>query len=447
MPANPNSGLVSQDMVSALGVLKPQELNILMKPYENQGISFFQELISMGFDKPVAGTTFTHTEEGLYNQIFTVANIADPGAGVQADLTVQAAYVQDGAVFARVGDTIMNPANGIQLRVQAKVGAVLTVKPKKAAQSIGAVTLGDTYVIVENSFGFGTGQPESAYPTLQKFNHYTQILKETMAIDGSALTDEMWVTVYEDGKKTPSYYNIAMAATEYRILQKIDGALLIGETSDNITDVNGRAIQTTQGLVPTAIAADGFLGTQTLNVATLRAIDAHMRKQFTPGLICGWLGVNKWAEASDNLQTLFTNTAVAQVEKAVNSEIYGNNEALIATIDYQGLTTNGRKFFFKNMKSWDNPTTFNTGVAGNPYQDYGIFIPAGKSMDGEGKMSSYMGVRYKSHNGYNRKMEMWKDGAAGPGMKIGDLDQDISYLRADMGAHFMKTNQWAMITG
>jgi hypothetical protein len=447
MATNAASGIMFSDIVSSFGVVKDVEWRKLMQPFEDQGATFFQELISMGYEDTVANTVFNHTELERYTQIFTVANIADPGAGVQADLVVQAAYVDNNTVFARVGDVIMNPANQVQLRVQAKTGATITVKPLVAAESIGVVAAGATYVIVSSAFGFGTGQPEAAYSKVARYAHKTQILKETTAADGSTLTNALWTPVMEDGKATPSYYSIQLAAAEYRMYQKIDGALLVGVEADNVTDENGRAIQTTKGLIPTAAAADGFLGATTLNLAGLRSIDAHMRKQFTPGLVCGWLGVNKWEEFTDNNQALLANTGINQINKAINKEVYGGNEAWEAVLDFTAVTVNGRKFMMKNMKTWDNPMTFNSGVAGNPYQDYGLFIPLGKTQDGEGNMKNYMGVRFKANNGYNRKMVITKDGMAGPGLSLGDLDQDITYMLSDVGAHYMKTNQWAFITG
>ena len=445
MDANPNSGITAQNVVSAFNVFKPQELNKLMLPYADEGATFFQEMNALGFVKGVSQINFFHTEKGRYNQSFTVAALADPGAGVQANLTVQAAWVQNGTVFARVGDIIMNPVNRVKLRVQAKAGAVLTVKPINSTESIGVVTIGTTYTILTSAFGHGTTQPESAYPTVQKFEHKMQIIKETAGTDGSVMTDELWTPVMENGKSTPSYYNIAWLGSEYRQYQRIDGALLEGEESDNIDDENGNPIQTTKGLFPTAIDSDGFLGTQTLDIAGFRAVDLYLRKQSVGGRVCGYLGINKWAEATDNLQALFANTNIENVMRQVATDMYGGSMALAATLDYQAVTVNGRDFILKNLRGLDNPTTFN--VAGAPFLDYGLFIPMTKTTDGEGKLSSYIGMRYKELAGYSRLMELWEDGAAGPGQKIGPLDQKLAYWRSDVGAHYLKTSQWAMVTG
>ena len=441
------ASIATNQIVSAMSIHKPDELATLMKPYADQGASFFQELVAMGFDRAVPQTFYNTTEETRFHDKFTVAaNVADPGAGNAISFDVSTAYTDNARVYARIGDMVFKAGSGVRGRITNKTesgGVVtLTVTPSVAATNIGALTAGDTFVIYTSSFAEGTGQPEAAMPKTVKYTGYTQIVKETFGATGTEMTNDLWVDVTEDGASIPSYFNLAQIAAEYRQYKKIDGALLFEDESDNLGQV-----QTTKGLIPTALAADGNLGTTTLNVAGFQAIDAYLRKVYAPDVICGYLARNKYVEFENAMQTLLSNTNIENARRQISDTMYGGNEAFEVLHQYQALMTQGRTFKIMNLRTMDDPTVWNTGVAGEPFQDYAFFIPGTKTTDAEGKHTSYFGVRYKSHAGYDRKLEVWPDGAAGPGAKIGDIDQRLMYYRSDLGFHSLKTQQWATVTG
>lgn len=435
--------VVTQNIISALGVLKPQELQTLMQPYGDQGMTFFQELVGLGFTKPVPGTTYYTTEEARFNEIFTVNAAADPGVGADQNLVVQPAYTDNGKVYPRVGDLIFNPL----VRVLGKIinksvtaGVVtLTVRPLQTTENLGAASAGATFVIFSSSFAEGTGQPESAIPKVLKYANNTQIIKETVGTTGTALTDEIWFNATEDGKGIPQYFSLATIAAEYRQYKKIDGALLYGENNDNL----GSDESTTQGIIPTAINADGYLGAVTLDAAGFDSVDAYLRTVYAPNVMCAQLASGKYRQMENNLQSYFANANIEQVNRVMNENNFGGPESLDAVVSYQTLIKSGRVFKMKNLRSFDDPTTWN--ITGAPFQNYGLFFPMTKTRDGEGNLTTYLGVRYKALGAYNRMLETWYDGAAGPGMKIGDIDQRKLYFRSDLGFHALKTQQWAMV--
>jgi len=445
-PLSSQGGVALASIVSAYDIFKPQELNEIMQPYMDQGMSFFQELNAMRFIKPVAGDTFFTAEEMRYHDIFSLAGpVASPGAGADLVANVSAAYVVSSRAYARVGDLVFKPSTGVKGKIVNKTvsgGVVtLTIRPQKAATNLGAVVNGDVWVIYSGSAAEFTGQPEPAITKILKTEHYMQIIKETVAGSGTILTDEMWFRALEDGKNLESYFSFATLAGEYRQYLKIDGALLIGDTSDNTGDT------TTKGFITAALEADGNFGALDLDTAGFAEIDSYLRTVYAPNTICAYLAQNKYREAETNLNLQFQDANIVAVRERLNNELYGGDRVLEATMQFQAVTTSGRTFLLKNLRQLDNPTVYNTGVVGNPYQDYGLFIPMTTTTDADGNRTSFMGVRHKKLGSYDRAMEVWHDGAAGTGLKIGDIDGKYLYWRSNIGAHYLKTQQWAMVTG
>lgn len=419
----------------------------LLQPYADQGMSFFMELVAMGKKEAKANSTFSVTEEARYNQTFGIAaNVGDPGAGNSANINVAAANTENAKVFARVGDIVFAAgASPVHCRVEAKSEAggvvTLTIKPLKAAENIGALTAASTtFVILSSAWAEGTDQPEAAAPKTVRYSMNMQIIKEHFSATGTVLTDWTWVPVREDGASIPTFYSQGTLAAEYRQQKKIDGALMYGVEADNLGDVN-----TTKGIIPVALDSDGYLGAQTLDIAGFQAIGAYLRKVYAPQLICGYLGNNKYNEFENNAFTLAQNTNIEAARRAINEGMYGGMDAFELNHQFQAIITNGRTFKIQSLNTLDDPTIFNTGASGEEFQDYGIFIPASKTTDGNNKPADYIALAHKSYNGYDRIMEVWEDGAAGPGLKIGTLDSKSLHLRSDVGLSYRKTQQWAMV--
>lgn len=437
--------VTTSGIVASMGVFKPEKLDELFRPYGDQGASFFQELNRFGFVKPVANTVYSQFEEARYHDVFTlVGPVAAPANGANLVADVSPAYVDGGRVYPRVGDLVFKAtAPNIRGRVIAKAGVTLTIRPLNAGQTLGAVVDGDQWVIYSSAFAEGSGQPEPAITKVLEFPNETQIVKESISVTGTVLTNHKWYDMREDGAALPSYWSESMLAGEYRQYLKIDGAILWGDFTDNIAD-----IQTTKGIIPHAIDGDGFLGTTTLDPAGFDTIDAYLRTVYAPNWIGAYLSQGKYRQVENQLTAYFSDANINQVIRETNDLPYGARESLAATVQYKYLVKSGRVFMFKNLRQLDNPTTFNSlPAAASAFQDYGLFIPMTETTDGRGDVTSYIGVRYKSHNGYNRMMEVWKDGAGHPGLKIGDVDASLLYWRSDLGAHTIKVDQWAMVTG
>lgn len=419
-----------------------------MRPYADEGATFFQELLQLGFVRPVAGESYFVTETARFHDRFAVAAVAAAGAGNDLDVDVTAAYTDNAKVYARVGDLVFKPgATPVYAKIVDKSesgGTVtLTLRPLSSSVNLGAQLDDDVWVIYSSSFPEGTGQPEAATPKTVKYEMFTQIVKETVAATGTVLTDQVWFEVTEDGKPTPSYFSLAQLAGEFRQYLKIDGALMIGQENDNLEE------NTTKGMINVALDSDGNLGSDVLDIDGFYAIDAYLRKVHAPDMICGYLAAGKYNEFQSQMQTLLSNTNINNAIRKINHDMYGlgADEKFEVLHDYQALSLSGRTFKISNLRSLDQPNIYNTGVSGEAFQDYAIFIPGNKTTDGENKLASYFGMRHKQLGAYNRMLEVWPDGAGHPGMKIGDLDQSLLYYRSHVGFEYRKTQQWAMVTG
>src|SRR6056297_2294377 len=95
---NPSAiqGIYQYQVTSAFDAFKPEHLNKLFSRYGDQGMDEFRFLKTMGWEKEVSNHEYGHWEEGRIIENFQVrSNVADPGAGNSADITLALADLDD----------------------------------------------------------------------------------------------------------------------------------------------------------------------------------------------------------------------------------------------------------------------------------------------------------------------------------------------------------------
>lgn len=454
----PVSNILSEQIMSQWDVLKPQHIQTLMSRYGDQYFPMFGFFESMGRSQPVQGEYwYGHEENWYWRYITTTGDMADPGAGNVGTITLATDdHDSEGNSFPREGQIISIPGTFVQGQIIDKdtsnpAAHVLTIKPGKATNTLGAISSGTKIAISTIAYASGMGQPEGTIVGTTRRKFYSQIFKETIGAEGTQLVLERWYKVIDDSNKSVvGYYTPGLARMEYNLALQIDGGYTWGDESDNLTQTTHRGhtntVYTTKGIFPHI----RDLG-KTLNytygsfaIEDLYEIGFYLLSQ---GITSGYVVLMAGAKFMKDL------------EKAVYTYISGNGtdltqrvgEKLFGTTDFalsMGVTAikiGGIIYIIKPMEQWSNPKTF--GLTGYDLDKYAIWAPLSKVKDKKtGKLLDNIATRYLAKGNYSRKFEMWEDGAAGgnTGKYVGEIDEKNWYMRGHHGLQALKVNQWGM---
>jgi len=445
--------IYASEIVSGFDVWKPEQLADLFKRYGDQGMGYFMLLKTLGFEKPVAQDSYSHWEENLKHVSFkTRNNVSSPGAGADALITLHADDLDaSNRFYPRLWDTVIfaNEVTGqiVTIDVSTPSAPVVTVRPNKSTDNIGALTAGDTVAIISNAFSEGSGQPRGAFTGVEKYSNYTQIIKESLEVTGTEMTNQTWLNL--NGMEGAPFYYAGITDIDYRMNLRIEGALLFQKptTNTSMTDtVTSRQVQTTEGLIP-YIRRKGNLypyTTGTLQVTDFDNIDRTLDKEFAGNYICGLLGIDLHQQIENVLQAYFQDTNIQYTKEVVNDELFGGNSGKAATVNFKMLTKSERTYMFKRMKTFSNRNTY--GSPGFKMPSMGVFLPINSKKDPvNGDNVRSIGCRYKALGPYSRKMEIYDVKGAGSGLKVTEFDKQNTYMRCHIGAHHRGGNQFILM--
>jgi hypothetical protein len=449
--------IYASDIVSGFDIHKPEKLNVLFSRYGDQGASFFQLLRSMGFEKPVANDTYGHYEENhIHVTIHNKTAAAAAAAGATALLTLDPQDLDaNNNFYVRKGDVIMF-TNEVMARVNSidktttPTAPVLTVQPVSSADAIPAVTAGEEIAIVTSAFPEGGGQPDAALSGTWEYDNDAQIIKETIGYTGTEMVNQDWFDVTSKGQSIPAYYFKGQIEIDYRMALKIDGALLWGRRGDgSITEtVDGRTVPVkfTEGFIPYArrVGNEQTYTSGSFDIDEFDTMDMTLDKNFAGNYILGLLGIKLHQDIENSLKTYFANTNIVFAKQAVNDVLFNRNDALSASVNFTYLTKSERTFLFKRMGILNHPQL--AGATGYTANELGLFMPINKRKDPvSGNMVDSIGTRYRALGKYSRRMEVWKVGGAGEGLKVTEFDKVNTYQRCHVGSHFRGGNQFVIL--
>lgn len=447
--------IYASDIVSGFDLHKPEYLNDLFMRYGDQGLSTFQLIRSMGFEKPVANDTYYHFEENRIHETVTVAaNVSQPAIGADIQFTIDPNSLDaNNRYYLRKWDILMFPnevtGSVVDIDVTTPSAPVVTVTLNDDTDQFPALTADQELIITSNAFSEGSGQPEGAVSGAWKYTNNAQIIKETIGFTGTEMVDQSWVEVY-NGKQLVGYYMKGQHDIDYRMSVRGDGAFLWQKRTVNTnlvdSDNENRAIKTTEGLVPyiRRVGHEQSYTSGSFTVSEFDDISKTLDREGAGNFILSLLGIDLDVDIENTLVTYFQNTNIQFARKRVNDQIFKSNEALGATVNFTYLTKNSRTFMFKQMKTFNNPKLY--GATGYDMSKYGIFIPINKRKDPKsGKPVDSIGCRYRALGKYNRRMETWNVGGAGNGLKVTEFDKTNTFQRAHYGTHFRGGNQMLIL--
>jgi hypothetical protein len=457
--------------VSAYDVHKPDVLSKMFNRYGDQGSSWFLTLEKLGFVKPVGATSYSHYENELKNPTFNSLGIATasgtPLNGQTIAITLSPSNLDSfNNFYPRLNDIVYFKGGQLgmitAINVTVPTAPVLTITQVNAwpvaPAALLSVAAGEELSLVSNAFSEGSDQPKGIMPGAAKRTNYTQIMKETLAVTGTELTNQTWfdgwievpgsVNGSEQIASGNSWYNLNWMDMEWRIGKQISGALLFGETTvGTITDpVTGLPIRTTNGLIPT-IKSLGNTDTYVPGAFSVTDFDAYGRildREYAGEYVMSLVSKSFSDEIENTMVAYLANTNIIyEIEQQLGSRFGVDGKSI--SVDFSYLKKSNRTFMFKRMMEFSNRQTF--GINGSITDGMGVFLPMNKVKDAKsGQMLDNIGARYKNLNGYSRKMEVWSVNGAGPGMKVSSVDVNKSFIRTDMGAHIMGANQMILVT-
>lgn len=445
--------IYASDIVSGFDVHKPEKMNQLFLRYGDQGLSHFNLLRSLGFEKMVSLDEYGHFEDNRIHEIIKIkSQVVSPGQGNDQEVDLHGdSKDANGYYYPRLYDTVLYPNEVPAYIADITEGAevTLTIRPYDDSDTIPQVEAGDQVSIISSAFSEGSGQPEGAIRGVWEYENTAQIIKETIGYTGTEMVNQQWYDVTSAGQKIPAYYFLGQTDIDYRFALKTSGALLFNKKTTNASAVDpdtGRAIKTTEGLIPYTrrVGHAHSYDIGSFDVADFDDISLILDQEHVGNYVMCLLGVKLHNEIENLLKPYFADTNINFTTKAVNDVLFNKNESLGASVNFKYLTKSERTFMFKRWGEMTNPKTY--GADGYDMMNMGIVLPVNKKKDPvNGGMVESIGVRYRGLGAYSRRMEVWNVGGAGGGLKVTEFDKRDTYMRGHIGGHFRGGNAFVLI--
>ena len=440
------TGNYTDAYVSTFDIHKPSILNKLFRKYGKQGLGFFNVLETLGYKTPVDQTTYSHFEEDwIHESVTTLAAVAAPGAGLPITFTLAPANLDSAnRFFIQVNDDVMfaNQVTGTLTAISVAVPAAptVTVQPHQAVDDIGALAAGATVIIYSDNWAEGTAQPPSHVTAPIKYTFSTKIVKVTNTATGSEMTNRAWVDETSDGQKLGAWYLKGQIDSDYEMIARSDGALLMDRPTTNAT-LTAAGNRTTFGLVPwirsggnTDNYVQGFY-----SIADFDSTNETLDQNFAPSEMLSLLGIQLHLEWENLFVNTFTQGAI------VYGSFKDGQKAMDLNIDFKSFTKGERGWHLKRMGIFNHPKFY--GAPGFTFPGMGVLCPMDKQRDadpaGKGNMIPSIGYRYKALGDYNRQMKTWVVGGAKATNSA--TDEDNMYLRSEFGSEYIASNRFFLI--
>lgn len=481
LDGNPiGNGTYVSHLVGMNDIFKP-EVGAEMNKRYGQGVTLSLMMNSMNRYRPVARETWRQFEEGQYHRPFKLkANTtAAGGAGQAVNMILSAEDVDSNNQYYprrgfHVGVTVGGDIQMCNIENITASGSTITlsVKPFDSSVTIPALNAGTEIAILSHAKGIGTDQPDPSRMNYVSRDFRLQVMGETIAADGGAMTDQTWFTkwavdpngVLQRDKITnqpilniwhPEFKRAEMLLDMYQDNMALIGQLnsnSITQTANNMNSNGGTAgvgntIYTSKGLFTWSKELGGKTDyTQgSWALTDLDACEDHMRSQgVNSGMILHLVG--------SKLRKQINNACVAKLKddslmSGVVDTYFGGSKKLSLSLGFQVINTGSFIHVFQTLDTFDNPWFL--GASSYNYNERGIAFPVSnvRTQDDNGTKTMLPNVSfvYKAKNGYSRKREMWMEGAAGKGIYLdrytGPSDLAKAYFRSHIGMECLGMNQ------
>ena len=406
-------------------VNKPDNRDLLVKTYGNQGITGFLQMVG-AVKSNGAADEVQYWEETRLHQL-QVATPAASAAAAATTLTLNLASAATSATgatkaaaqkYLRVNDVIL--VGGVDRFIitavtsgeysQTATAAATAVALSSAGLSASAAAASANFPIVGNMFAQGTDQNTGYLESnvVKRTNPY-QIIKEVYKVTGSQATNIGWVNL---GNGDYRWFIKSENDTRQRFLDKREMMMLLGQQVSNSAGISSLgSIAGSEGYF-SAIADRGVVvnsgATTTAAIATLDELDVLITALDKQGSMPEYaMYVNRLQDlAIDDMIAQGTSTA-ANITAGVTTQ-FGQfaNAADMVKLGFSSFMRGSYTFHKHNWKLLNDPTL----LANSAFQ--GVMIPLARIADPKtGDKAPALELNYKATNGYSREMEHWMTGS------------------------------------
>lgn len=369
----------------------------LVKQYGDQGITGFLKLTGAVNAAGTADQVQYFEEARLHQGQYVTTGFTSATSGTI--VVTAAAGDAQGALVARVGDILLNPADGERLYVTAidSDGLGFTVKTLSGGNT--AVADAAMLPIVGNMFAQGTDQPGRFLQSnvVKRVNDYA-IVKEVYEVSGSQATNIGYIDV---GGGDYRWYIKSEADTRQRFLDKREMTMLLGEQTSAITGVAG-----TEGYFA-AIEDRGIVSDDVIDALDdLDVIVKQLDKNGAPAEYAVYANSNQFLKLDD---------AIAGIESGNGGLMaaygaFNNDKDMAINLGFKSFSRGGYTFHKHAWKLLNDPSLLGQTAIGQNVAS-GVMIPIASVVDPKsGNRAPALEMNYKATNGYSREMEHWVTG-------------------------------------
>jgi hypothetical protein len=447
----------SENYISTIGFINKRNVDEnLFDKYPGNGMVKLLDL--MGRSRPLAGVRKEWVEKDrIFQAITAAANVTAPGAGANLVVTLSAASHRDSGTqsYPRTNQLVLlknGKVGQVITKNVATAGAhVITIKPLKAADDLGAVTAGDSIIFFSNAWSEGSGQGTGLTPIPLNYAMQLQTIKETYSeTSTSGLTRTWFRTVNSEGQESYRWGFVGEADTFKRFNAAVALALLVGEQSDaGYTGPDGLPTMTTQGIIPSIRnGGNNFVASS----FALTSWDTIIKT------------LNKQKGAKENIMPMgidLSTTIDGQITAAMKSDQI-NYEFLSKASDTNKVDAGRQRaamFGFDSFKKsnfsfhmWvtdDFNEEYMLGATGYTYANKALILPADKKaiiVDGKTINQDCLSIIYQEMDGMSREYEHWTTGGGTMSSnKTDEFDVTKLHYRCTKGAQVVCANRFGII--
>lgn len=415
---------------------KPDNMDLYVKTYGDQGITGFLELTGA---KKNAGVSdeIQYWEEGRLHNSFLATVAAEGTAFASEVMTVPSGQGP------RVGDVLYNQANGDVLYVDGGTagGTTMSVRALGGGGTFGAAT-GDRFAVIGNVAGQGADQPDDFYQT--EINKRTQsfiIARETFHVNGSQASNIGWINA---GNGDYRWYVKGEMDTRKRFMDQREMLMLFGQqTGAAITAAGNDGIVGTEGYF--AALEDRGIVSDALDTATdfteLDAIILELDKQGAPSEYAMYVNRTVSLNVDDMLASGVTGSGAITAGLASQFGAFNNSPEMAVNLGFKSFTRGGYTFHKHDWKLLNDPT-----LAGNNSFYKGALVPMTQVADARtGERAPSLQMYFKDAGGYSRELNHWVEGGDVLGFRTNGSDVAKFHYRSECALVTRAANQHVLL--
>lgn len=386
---------------------------------------------------------------------FKIGSVVTPQAAAGGNVVVALAASEMRSVAGKVSsrprkDEVIQDKTGKNWSIAVKDISTnphrLTLTPK-VATTVGTFAANDAFFIIGPAYAEATGQPKGLITDFGQYTNMFAIMKETDITSGTNMTTkEVWNPIsdlkgyaYRNGIETAEFRH-----KKNKSVMMVHGQLGDGNVKQYAPDFDVDATSNdTEGLIQAFMTSgQGFEYDESAgyDLDDFQQIISFYKNRKLPK---GDIAVFQGSAIASAIQTTFFdmfktyNADAFLAKKYLSGMKYNANERYTADdyfieIGFKGLGFGGYNFLFHELTELNN--MYGQGNTGFNYEGMQFFLPISVVRDPKNKIElpTFEALhRGQDLGGYQRNIEMWNTGGAGPIKKTDEWDVQRTYLRSE----------------